>query len=126
MPLFPIFIEPYLDTYNKCYKKVLTVQTQPPGPLNNYVIRKNREKLSQFQQSTPCCPISSCMYILKNDCGELFTPDTIPELVNILISNGYTVDYNMTKLFPKMNVKMQSQLLFYVSYNTQISTSRQN
>ena len=36
-----LFSQPYLDTYNQCYKNIVVVNLPPQGPLADLVVRVN-------------------------------------------------------------------------------------
>ena len=45
-----LFSQPFLDTYNQCYKNIVTVNLLPQGPLAQLVRRVQFPPLSQFKQ----------------------------------------------------------------------------
>jgi hypothetical protein len=72
-----LFSEPYLDTYNQCYKNIITLNLPPQGPLANIVRKVQFTPLSPFKQPGPCQKIKLCglalqtigMNCVKNGCG---------------------------------------------------------
>lgn len=53
-----------LDHLNQCYKKVISINTIPTGILKT-LIRKGRiEKISPFEQYSPCCSQIQCPLII--------------------------------------------------------------
>ncbi len=115
---YTISSQPFYDSYNQCYKNILTINTKPDTPLSSIVKRLHTPKLSPFKESTPCCPIPNCVYaIYKIDskCCELMTPDDIPELFNFLISNNYKIDTSITKMMNSSEVKMTNKLVCFIT-----------
>jgi hypothetical protein len=114
-----LFTQPYLDTYNKCYKNIVTVNLPPQGPLQNLIRRIKLNPLSPFKQAGPCNPIQKCDFALmsldilgygsRNSCGSnLMSPDEIPNLFSYLLSTGYTIDTKITNMLNKSDVRFQT------------------
>ena len=117
--MYSISSQPFYDSYNECYKNILTINTKPnPQELLSTIVKRiQTPQLSPFQQSTSCCPIPKCIYALykiHNNC-ELMTPDDIPELFNFLISNNYKIDTSITKMMNNSEVKMTNKLVCFIS-----------
>ena len=55
-----LFSQPFLDTYNQCYKNIVTINLPPQGPLSNFVRRINFPPLSKFKQPGPCSRNKMC------------------------------------------------------------------
>lgn len=113
---YVINIESNYIARDKCYRKVLTINKKPDGPLSELVKPTKREKLSVFKQNcSPCSKNDACMNIIldpTNKAEYLFEED-LAELMTFLTENGYTVDTKLTKL-------MQSHyrdLMFYITYS---------
>ena len=117
-----LFTQPYLDTYNKCYKNIVTVNLVPQGPLQNLVTRIKLNTLSPFKQPGLCNPIQKCDFALvslsflgygpmnsceKNGCN-LMTADEIPTLFSYLLSTGYTIDTKITNMLNKSDIRFQT------------------
>lgn len=120
MPTYTLSVEPYLDQYNKCYRKIVTINTNPIGPLSKYISRVNPPRLSPFKENTICCSKSNCIFAINNinpnSCSKDFMcVDSIPELFGFLTSNGYTIDTNLTKIMQKSNIKLSNDLLCFIS-----------
>ena len=110
------YLEPFLNTFHKTYKNIITLSSIPDGPLANMVTSISSSKLSPFQQlnsisSTPsnCIlvllryPKTSTMTSIKNT--EYFMgSDDIPSIFSYLQSNGYVVDTQLTKMLFKSDV----------------------
>ncbi len=87
-----IFMEPYLDRHCKQYKNILTINDIPVGPLAERVTRLNTPKLSEFIHN------NVCIYAIKDECNNIMEINHLPKLMSYLVSNGYIIDYQMSKL----------------------------
>lgn len=119
MRYYTISAEPYYDSSIEQYIKILTISGEPDGPLKDITRKMNRSKLSPFQEenrNTYCS--NSCIYALLdlNNKNNFMCVDNTPILFTFLLNNNYTIDYNMTKLMNKSDVKMNNSLLCYISY----------
>jgi len=119
--MYSLNIANYHDTYNKCYKKIITINNYPDGPLQQYVARITNKKLSPFQENTPCCPIKSCIYVLQNFSpsnprNNFLAIDDIPDLFHFLSTNNYTIHENLSKLMHDSATSFQDPLLCFISY----------
>jgi hypothetical protein len=131
-----LFSEPYLDYYNQCYKNIVTINFIPQGPLSTFVRKIHFPRLSPFKEpsgSGSCCnQIKTCGYALTTiqnglpfPCNKinnnLMTVDEVPNLISFLLSNGYTVDTSITKLFNSSDIRFQTdtgnKLICFITYN---------
>jgi hypothetical protein len=125
-----LFSQPYLDKYNQCYKNIVTINLVPQGPLGQFVRRVQFPPLSEFKQPGPCSHIKNCGFALvslnsDNCCAKngsnLMIVDEIPNLVSFLLTNGYTIDTSLTKMFNTSDIRFQTEnankLIFLVTYN---------
>ena len=124
-----LFSQPYLDTYNQCYKNIVVVNLMPQGPLAELVRFVNFPPLSEFKQPGPCSPLKQCGLALmsfdtcKTGCkfGNLMTVDEVPNLISYLVSNGYIVDTSITKMFNDSDIKFDTntgnKLICFITYN---------
>ena len=123
MPTYTLSVQPYLDQYNKCYRQIVTINTKPVGPLLQHIKLINPPKLSPFKESSPCCPANKCIFaIMDMGChgcsgnnSNLMCVDDIPNLFSYLSSNGYTIDSGLTKLMQKSDVRLDNNLLCFIS-----------
>jgi hypothetical protein len=124
-----LFSQPYLDTYNQCYKNIVVVNLPPKGPLADLVVRVNFPPLSEFKQPGPCTPIKQCGLALvsldgqyNKMCNGLMDVNEVPNLISFLVSNGYTVDTSITKMFNdseiSFNANTGNKLICFVTYNS--------
>jgi hypothetical protein len=129
-----LFSQPYLDTYNQCYKNIVVVNLKPQGPLGELVRFVKFPPLSEFKQSGPCSPLKDCGYaiISLDDCiagcgvsklgaNKLMVVDEVPNLISYLLNNGYTVDTSITKMFNNSDIKFDTntgnKLICFITYN---------
>ena len=115
-----LFSQPYLDTYNQCYKNIVVVNLIPQGPLADLVRLVKFPPLSEFKQPGPCSPLKQCGLALTSLSGgchgscsgkfgsDLMVVDEIPDLISFLVSNGYTVDTSITKMFNTSDIKFDT------------------
>jgi len=121
-----LFSQPYLDTYNQCYKNIVVVNLPPQGPLADLVVRVNFPPLSEFKQPGPCTPLKQCGLAIVSLDGQynnsLMDVNEVPNLISFLVSNGYTVDTSITKMFNDsdicFNANIGNKLICFVTYNS--------
>ena len=122
-----LFSQPFLDTYNKCYKNIVVINLQPQGPLADLVRFTKFPPLSEFKTPGPCSPIKQCGYALMSlggcnmGCEDLMVVDEVPGLISFLVSNGYTVDTSITKMFNQSEIRFDTntgnKLICFITYN---------
>lgn len=124
-----LFSQPYLDSYNQCYKNIVVVNLPPQGPLAKFVRLIKFDPLSHFKEPGPCTPLKKCGYALTSletsCCGgnnnNLMVVDEIPYLMSFLLSNGYSVDTSITKMFNNsditFNTSTGNKLICFITYN---------
>jgi len=120
MPTYTLSVQPYLDQHNKCYRKILTINAKPTGPLAQYIKQINAPKLSPFKEPSACCPSNNCLLAITNiNCNgcssDLMCVDDIPNLFSFLSLNGYTIDTGLTKLMQKSDIRLNNDLLCFIS-----------
>jgi hypothetical protein len=120
MKTFTITSQPFYEQYNQCYKNILTINTEPQGPLKQYVRKINFPPLSPFQREGPCNPIPRCglaIYNLNHFSCNIMTPNEIPELISFLQQNGYCIETQLTNMLNQSNIKLSNKsLVFNVTY----------
>ena len=124
---FTLFSQPYLDKHNQCYKNIVTINLIPQGPLAQLVRRVQFPPLSEFKQPGPCSHLKNCGFALTtlnssyNNCSELMIVDEVPNLMSFLLSNGYTIDTSLTKMFNTSDIRFQTEnsnkIICLVTYN---------
>ena len=99
-----ISVEPYLNQYQKQYQNILVINQMPTGPLTERIVRINPPKLSPFTDfNTHRC--NQCIYAIRHDCPSAYheyaTLDDVPETLIYLVSNGYKIDHDTTRLLQR-------------------------
>jgi hypothetical protein len=120
---FTLFSQPYYDTYNECYKTIITINSYPEGPLINLVNQIKFNRLSPFQEQGNCCPIEKCglaLNSIRNRCN-LMTLEELPDLFSFLLENNYKIDTSVTKILKNNYVNNNSNnnktIIALVQYN---------
>ena len=123
-----LFSRPFLDTYNQCYKNIVTINLIPQGPLAQFVRKVQFPPLSQFKQPGPCSRINNCglaLTALNNICNKgcsgFMVVDEVPNLLSFLLSNGYSVNTSITKMLNTSDIRFETEnankLICVVTYN---------
>ena len=117
---YTISTQIYYDTYNTCYKRILTIDRKPSSTtLNQIVKRVSMPKLSEFKQSTPCCPIEKCIYAIYNPHNpmELLRLEDQSLLITYLMANNFTINTSLTQLMLENPIKQSSekQIMFFIT-----------
>tara|TARA_B110000008_G_C16715663_1_gene462662 strand:+ start:193 stop:555 length:363 start_codon:yes stop_codon:yes gene_type:complete len=113
--IYKVKSEVYLDKRNECYKKIIVIEPDPNDPTINNIIKKvSRNRLSEFEEFSPCCPRSNCFPAVMDpdNTNEFLSIDNIDKLFTILIANLYTIDYNLSKLLMKSQVEIPNLICF--------------
>ena len=119
---FALYSQPYLDTYNKCYLNIITVNVPPLGPLNRIVQKVNFPPLSVFKTPGPCSRTQTCGFALISltGCHRFMVVDETPELFNFLLMNGYTIDTSITKMINMSEIRFETnnanKLICFATY----------
>ena len=119
---FTISSQPYLDTYNKCYSTIITLNCIPEGPIRNLIRNLTLNKLSPFKQSSACYPNQNCglgLRTFRNKCNLIMTVDELPELISFLLNNGYIIDTKITKMLYDSDIQIsdEKKLIAFVTYS---------
>lgn len=132
---FTITSQPFYDEYNQCYKNILMVNFDPPGPIKTLVRRLKLPRLSPFQREGPCNPISQCGLALRSLRGifnnlnpnqytgcckinlgcDLMTPDEIPDLITFLLGNGYQIETQITNMLNQSEIKLSNKKISFTA-----------
>ena len=124
-----LFSQPYLDTYNQCYKNIVVLNRLPQGPLADLVVRVNFPPLSEFSEPGPCIRSKQCGLAISSfsmgcgkGCNNLMLVDEVPDLISFLVENGYTVDTSITKMFNASDIRFDTntgnKLICFVTYHS--------
>lgn len=120
--------QPYLDLHNQCYKNIVVTNLLPQGPLCELVRQIHFPPLSQFKQPGLCNPMKKCGLALmsldsfnNNNNNNLMTVDDVPNLISYLVSNGYSIDTSITKMFNnsdiRFNTNTDNNMICFITYN---------
>ena len=123
-----LFSQPFLDTYNQCYKNIVTINLIPQGPLAQFVRKVQFPPLSQFKQPGPCSRINNCglaLTALNNICNKgcsgFMVVDEVPNLLSFLLSNGYSVNTSITKMLNTSDIRFETEnankIICVITYN---------
>jgi hypothetical protein len=123
-----LFSQPFLDTYNQCYKNIVTINLIPQGPLAQLVRRVQFPPLSQFKQPGPCSRINNCGLALttlnnicNKGCSSFMVVDEVPNLMSFLLSNGYSINTSITKMLNTSDIRFETEnankIICLVTYN---------
>ena len=98
--IYKLYKTTYLDKHDKCYKNIITINKNPnDASLNSQLKQVSRQKLSPFEGFDCCSSEPSCILAFINpNTNEFLTEENIDHVFSILIDNGYTLEYKMTKL----------------------------
>ena len=111
------YLEPVLNPIHKSYQQIITLDAIPQGPLSDMVSPISVPKLSTFQSFHTLASPQSCVYALlrypKNSYKANFknpdsfmTADDIPSLFSYLLSNGYTIQEDLSNLMFKSKINI--------------------
>ena len=123
-----LFSQPFLDTYNQCYKNIVTINLIPQGPLAQFVRKVQFPPLSQFKQPGPCSRINNCGLALTSlnnicnkGCSGFMIVDEVPNLLSFLLSNGYSVNTSITKMLNTSDIRFETEnankIICVITYN---------
>ena len=119
MNTYTLFSQVYLDTYNQCYKDIITINMPPRGPLEKIMRRVIFYPLSTFKQYGLRKPCGIGFASMNNSC-HLMTTCEIPELFYFLLSNGYTIDTSITKMLNDSDIQLgandSKKMICFITY----------
>lgn len=107
-----IIVSPYYNHRDKTYQNILIISSTPSGPLAQHTKRININDLSAFKTNLE----QNCIYAIQDfdDSSKLLTIESISKLTSFLLSNNYTINYEVTKL---IRPQLPYNLLFLFSHN---------
>lgn len=119
-------VQPYYDPLNQKYVNIITVNSRPQGPLQQYVRKIKLHKLSPFEMSDSMQKCCLALELFSNDQEHflnrrdlnLMTSDDVPELLSFLLSNGYHMETQITNMLnqSKFSLSNNRNILFNVTY----------
>jgi len=108
-----MFLEPILDPFFKSYYEVITLSNKPNGPLSSFVRLLSFPKLSEFK-SYDCK--NQCSFVLLKSMHSQSSHfhsnsysckysgiEDISEVLSFLLSNGYVIENELTKITSKFH-----------------------
>ena len=91
--IYNLFIMPFYNHYFKQYQNVISIDTLPSGPLNQYIYKYHLNSLSPVIPRDPF----KCFYILSRSDHSIksmnffYSPDDIPHIIELLKQFNYTI-----------------------------------
>ncbi len=113
--MFKISKQVYLDTFTKCYKNIIILSKLPENDneIKKHVRTIPRNKLSPFKTFDCCNEKSHCVHaFIRSNSREFISIENIEDVIGILSTLGYMIDYDLTKIMLKN--KTDKNLLFYM------------
>jgi len=132
---YTLFSRPYLDTYTKNYKNIVTINLPPKGPLGQFVRPVRFPPLSQFKfpssysnnnngRGQTCgLALGSLNQMYNNGkFGQgLMVVDEVPDLFAFLLSAGYKIDTSLTKMMNGSDIRFQTEnankIIAFITYS---------
>jgi hypothetical protein len=132
-----LFSQPYYDPCSQCYYNIITMNLPPRGPLLKLTRRVKLYPLSHFKFPGNCTRLQTCGLGLRSlrgasdfysyngfntsyACSNLMTTDEIPDLFSFLLSHGYKVDTEITKMMNESSIRFQTnnsnELIALITY----------
>ena len=117
--MYQLSTKSWYDSVCECYRQLIIVSPKPTQPLLGITKLLQPSRLSPFKNFSDCDAYPSCFYAIldPNDTtkSKYLTIDELPVLLCFLKSNGYTIDYQMTKIMQKAKTTIGETLLFYIN-----------
>ena len=105
---YALYNTTYFDAIDKLYYNIITISSQPLGPLSQLVVPFKHNKVSAYSVSEqPKCGLG-----FRSTRNQLMRVDELPELFAFLFANGYIVDTALTRMVLETNVS--NRLIAYI------------
>ena len=121
--VFTLYTQPYLSPYAKCYTNVIIISCMPNGLLRLLTHKIKFQNVSAFNTNN-CINTSPCKLVLNtltdNNMNNLMTADEIPNLINYLLENNYSINTDITNMINNnSNSKLSAanDIICFASYN---------
>ena len=115
MSFYQLKSDIWLDKTNECYKKIIVI-TPKPTDISLLDITKtiNKVKLSPFKENSPCCSQVNCIYTIMNpnNKSEMLHVQDVAFLFSYLITNGFTINTDITRIMLESTVKIDNLICF--------------
>ena len=111
----------YYDTCLQTYYNIIIINFIPKGPLSRFV---RRIQISPLDVNTPGrtnigrigCKFAIISF--QSCYPHLMSEDELPDLIAFLLSNGYSIDTNLTNMINKENIQFaNSTPISFITYN---------
>ena len=116
---YSILSRPYYCSTNQCYLNILIIDRPPlpKSPLYKILRNVNFNKLSPFQEASPCEPIDTCglAFINPHPPFQLATNNNMTAIFSWLSRNNYKIDTSLTQLVHQGTIKMNYPILAFIS-----------
>ena len=119
MTVFQLYNHIYLNNFNGCYEKIIIINRDPKDDkLKKYIKVIKQQTLSPFKSFDCCEEPTYCTFAFINPKTNKFIKKReIDLLFTILIDNGYSIQYEMTKLFNNNSTNPNPNLICFISKN---------
>ena len=108
----------YFNNSTNCYSTILAINSNPDGPLKEYVRQIKLPDVSPFNNQSYCSDSCDCVYaVLDTTKCNYLTVDNLSQLIDFLLKNNYTIDYNITKLLSKTPEYNSKNFIFSFNYS---------
>lgn len=120
--MYKLKAETYLDNTNRCYKKVISISPAPKEAVLQKITKvTKRNRLSPFKEPSVYCYDScnkTCINVITNpeNPSTILCIEDISLLFDYLLSNGYKINTDVTKVIFKAKVGAQN-LICFISKN---------
>lgn len=115
--IYNIYSNIYYDNELETYIPILCINKYPNGNLKYYIKKINNTKISSFNLNNDT---NKCIFAIKSfkNCNELLNPDNINELIEFILNNNYTIEYNITDMINNsINKNINNKnLLMFIKY----------
>ena len=122
METYNISTQVYYHDTKGCHSRIFVIDRYPNGPLSLITRTLRTPRLSPFKQNTSCCAPQSCTVAFCHQTTKsLLEIHEQPILLNYLLSNGYVIETELTKLLMNNHINMETNrnLLFVISRTTE-------
>lgn len=115
--MFKILSYLYFDPFSECYRKILTLSSDPKDDnISNIIKNIPRKKRSPFDYPCNCELDPYCIYAFlnPNNTREFINIENIDILLTYLMSKKYEIDYQFTDLMIKNPNNIDKDLICYI------------
>ena len=115
MNIYSISSTTHYDNVNEEYKNIITINTQPNGPLSKRIKMLQPQRISSFVSKS-----SKCIYaiLVEKGSNELMDVANITELFNFLSLNNYQIDTSLTNMMHDREFNTNNTLICFIRWNS--------